>query len=182
MKPLERQSGMTLIELLVAMSVLAVLSVMGYKAFSALLIAREHLMRASTQWIDLARTFRQIGRDLGGLPLPDAEHLTPSALRLDGGPETQRLTLTVFSPSRASGRDTLVYQQRSDGLSWSSLRAGGASERVFGADYRVRWRILLDDGRWVMQWPDTGGGMPRALEMHVEQASLGAVTRLWSLP
>jgi len=182
MRPAPRQSGMTLIELLVAMSVLAVLSVMGYKAFSALLISREHLMSTSTQWIALARAFRQIERDLGGLPLPDAERMTPSALRLDGEPAAQRLILTVFSAARASGRDILVYQQQSDGLSWSSLRAGGATEHVFGADYRIRWRILLDDGRWVMHWPDANGGVPRALEMQVTQNSLGAVTRLWSLP
>jgi general secretion pathway protein J len=174
---------MTLIELLVAISVLAVLSVMGYKAFSALLISRERLLQVSAQWIELARLFRRVELDLDQLPSSEALDRSPGkSLRLEGGSGAQRLALTVYSPQLASGRDILIYQSGNPGLSWSSLRAAGQNFPLLGADYDIGWRLRLDDGRWVEHWPDADGGVPRLLELRVRQSGIGAVTRWWSLP
>lgn len=183
-RPRARQSGMTLIEILVAMSVLAVLSVLGYKAFSALLISRERLMETSSQWVELARLFRRVEYDLDRLPVSGTGASQNAFLRLDAAAGVQRLTLSVYSAASERERDRIVYQPGTDGLSWSSARAEARVYPLLGPDYRVRWRILLDDGRWVSAWPDREGdtGVPRALELQVAQQGIGAVTRLWSLP
>ena len=176
-----RQSGMTLIEILVAMCILAILSVLGYKAFSALLISRERLMETSASWVDLARLFRRIETDLDALPVPDGRERTSASLRLQDDAGAQRLMLSVFSPSRPDGKDVLVYQAGA-GLSWSSLRVPGERFDLLGAEYRIRWQVLLDDGRRVAVWPDGSDNEARALEMRIDGPAIGAVTRLWSLP
>lgn len=176
------QSGMTLIEVLVAMSLLAILSVLGYKAFSNLLIARERLMETSTQWIDLARLFRRIERDLAGLEPSQVRVSFSPRLSLDQVSGKPRLTLPIYSALADDGRERIVYQQQAAGLVWSSTRVEGEFFPLLGAAYQVRWRVLLNDGRWVESWPDASGAQARALEMRVAQVGIGVVTRLWRLP
>lgn len=173
-----RATGMTLIEVLVAMSVLAILSVLGYRAFGALLIARERLMETSGQWIDLARLFRRVGRDLARLP-PLGTPDNAAALQLDGAPGRQRLTLTVFSPDGADALERIRYDAAA-GLGWRSSRAGDTLYPLLPAGVRVQWRLLLEDGRWRQDWP-ADGSRPHALQLQVEAAGIGRVSRLWSL-
>jgi len=178
---LARQRGMTLIELLVAMSVLSILTVLGYRAFSALLHSREHLMNTSTQWIELARVFRRVERDLQGVP-PLSGGRAEIELQLANAPQGARLSLLRTSAWSVSGYERVLYQSSAQGLSWSSSRAGEAAYPLLAAGYQVDWRLLLDNGRWVERWPDGEGGQLRALEMRVAHPVVGQVTRLWSLP
>jgi general secretion pathway protein J len=180
--PLAGQRGMTLIELLVAMSVLAILSVLGYRAFSALLLSREHLMDTATQWIELARVFRRVERDVQGMPPQDEVAASAIDLRLEHLPQGMRLSLLRTSAWSRGEVERVRYQSNEQGLSWSSSRAGELAYPLLPAGHQVHWRLLLADGRWVEQWPDGGGGQLRALEMRVAHPVTGPVTRLWSLP
>ncbi|UGA39341.1 prepilin-type N-terminal cleavage/methylation domain-containing protein [Chromobacterium haemolyticum] len=104
-----RQGGMTLIEILVAMSLLAILSVLGYKAFGSLLISRERLMQTSEQWVDAARAFRRLEGDLTGqMPAPtqgQGPSLGGSQLLLQSDGDGQTLTpCRVFPPAIPAGR------------------------------------------------------------------------------
>ncbi|WP_293239445.1 prepilin-type N-terminal cleavage/methylation domain-containing protein [Paludibacterium sp.] len=173
------QTGMTLIELLVAMSLMAILSVLGYKAFSALLISRERLMAVSTQWVDLARVFARMSGEVGVLfPAPGAA----APLRLEGEAGQQALQLALPSSLLASGVDNIVYQAGPAGLEWSTARAAGQRFALLDAGYHVRWRLQLDDGRWVDGWQPGGTGRPRLLEMQVNSPVTGTITRYWRLP
>jgi len=176
------QSGMTLIEVLVAMSLLAILSVLGYQAFSNLLISRERLMETSAQWIDLARLFRRIERDLAGLEPTQVRAPSRQRLSLEQAAEGQRLSLPIYSALADDGRERIVYQQQSAGLVWSSTRVEGEFFPLLSAASQVRWRLLLDDGRWVESLSDAPGAQARALEMRVSHVGIGSVTRLWRLP
>jgi general secretion pathway protein J len=177
---------MTLIELLVAMSLMAILSVMGYKSFSALLMSRERLMAVSAQWVDLARVFARLGSELGKLtpvsapspvPVPQAE-----GLRLDGEAGGQVLHLALPCNLLAGGVDDIVYRVGPDGVEWSTARAAGQAFPLLGAGYRVHWRLQLDDGQWVEDWHQGASGRPRLLEMQVSHTAFGTITRYWRLP
>lgn len=174
---LHHQRGMTLIELLVAMSLMAILSVLGYKGFSALLITRERLMAVSTQWVDLARVFARLGGELDRLPGD-----VPGRLRLDGDDGRQVLTLQLPSSLLPSGVDTIVYRIDPNGLAWSTARAAGQSFALLDEGFRVQWRVQLADGRWSPSWGGGNSARPRLLEMRVTQPGVDTVTRYWSLP
>ncbi|WP_208108404.1 PulJ/GspJ family protein [Paludibacterium purpuratum] len=170
------QAGMTLIELLVAMSLMAILSVLGYKGFSALLISRERLMEVSAQWVDLARVFARLGGEVSNLS--PAVGSVPS-VQLEGDTDRQVLRLALPSSLLASGVDDVAYQVGVGGLDWSTARAAGQTFPLLGAGYRVHWRLQLEDGRWVDSWRQGGENRPRLLEMQVSNPAFGTITRYW---
>jgi general secretion pathway protein J len=166
-----RQGGMTLIELLVAISVLALLSVLGYGAFSSLLLSRTHLVAASEQWVQLTQVFRHLERDLERLPPGGRRGLL---LELVAGSEQQVLRLQ-------SGRERIAYLFSGQGLHWASDQVDGEAQRLLPPDCRVRWRVLLADGRWVQRYAGNGFSVTRMLEMQL--GCPGAeITRRWRLP
>lgn len=188
------QQGLTLIEILVAMSLLAILSVLGYKAFGSLLIARERLMQTGEHWVQLARVFRRVEGDVARLPTeppPGAQQgSAPQRDRLllepdDGG--RQRLSLKLFSARYPGGRERITYRG-GDGLSWQAADAdggdAGTTYPLLAPGQRVSWEVLLDDGRTLTQWPvpDVETRRARALLMRVTLAGGQTVHRIWNLP
>jgi general secretion pathway protein J len=163
---------MTLIELLVAMCLLAILSVLGYKAFSALLVTRERLMEVSSRWIGLSRTFAQLGDEV----------VASSDIQLDERPDGQWLKLSRPETSPDGGRDSVVYRAGAGGLTWASSRTGAAAFPVLGAEYRVVWSVRLADGGETSHWRQGAPGRPVALEMRVSGPLVGSVRRQWFLP
>ncbi|BEV73364.1 hypothetical protein THUN1379_28460 [Paludibacterium sp. THUN1379] len=172
---------MTLIELLVAMSLMAILSVLGYQGFSALLIARERLLSVSAQWVDLARVFARVGHDLDRLPPLDGADPRPRLL-LQGEPTNQVLSVWLPGTPSPGSLDQVRYRAGQEGLAWSSSRADGQFFPLLSSGARVQWRLQLDDGRWVEQWHGASANRPRLLEMQVRDRALGSVTRFWRLP
>lgn len=173
-----KQIGMTLIEVLVAMSLLAVLSVLGYKAFSALLISRQHLMTVSEQWLTLARLFRRIELDLRHVEASEA--ISTKSLQLGANGDTRHLLLHVYS-QQTHNKKTIDYLAEPTGLYW---RDRGLSEQAYlllEPTYQVSWRILSATGSWLEQWPTPGHKIPTALEMRIVHPTLGTITRIWNI-
>lgn len=187
-----RQGGMTLIEILVAMSLLALLSVLGYKAFGSLLISRERLMQTSEQWVDAARAFRRLEGDLTGqMPAPtqgQGPSLGGSQLLLQSDGDGQTLTLQSFSARYPGGQERISYHAGAQGLSWAAGDAQGAAPTAYvllGKDAAVRWRVMLDDGNWLENWPPREASLarsPRALEMRIRMPGNEWAKRIWPLP
>ncbi|OHX12868.1 type II secretion system protein GspJ [Chromobacterium sphagni] len=191
----QRQGGMTLLEILVAMSLLAILSVMGYKAFGSLLIARERLMQTGEQWVDVARAFRRLESDLTGQqPQPTAADqqqgltLGASSLTLMQDGKGQSLVLEAVSTRYPGGVERVSYHAGNGGLSWSAGDAGGGaaiSYALLGAGMQVSWRVMLNDGSWQDAWPISDaaqGRVARALEMRVLMPGKQQAHRVWVLP
>ncbi|QOZ82806.1 MULTISPECIES: type II secretion system protein GspJ [Chromobacterium] len=187
-----RQGGMTLIEILVAMSLLAILSVLGYKAFGSLLISRERLMQTSEQWVDAARAFRRLEGDLTGqMPAPtqgQGPSLGGSQLLLQSDGDGQTLTLQSFSARYPGGQERISYHAGAQGLSWAAGDAQGAAPTAYvllAKDAAVRWRVMLDDGNWLENWPPreaSSARSPRALEMRIRMPGNEWAKRIWALP
>ncbi|MGL6071788.1 PulJ/GspJ family protein [Craterilacuibacter sp.] len=181
--------GMTLIEILVAMSLLAILSVLGYKAFSSLLIAREHLVSLSDEWIGLARVMRRVETDVGRLARDGVvADMSAPALLLEDEDGKQTLQLAGYSSKSPEGRELRYYYADENGLQWASTLAGldaePRRERLLGAGYPVRFAVMLADGREMERWPAPGmpAGDARALVMTLTLPAGQPLRRLWSLP
>ncbi|RQW28092.1 prepilin-type N-terminal cleavage/methylation domain-containing protein [Rhodobacteraceae bacterium CH30] len=184
-----RERGMTLIEILVAMSLMAILSVLGYKAFSSLLIARERLVSLSDEWVGLARVMRRVESDVGRLTRENTgKDSAGPALQLQSENGKQHLQLAGYSSKSPEGRELRHYLADDSGLQWSAALAGLDREilpqRLLDATSRTRFSVMLADGNESENWPlaDGGGLDARALVMTVTLAGGQRVRRVWSLP
>lgn len=188
---MKRQTGLTLIEILVAMSLLAILTVMGYRAFGNLLNAREHIMQTGERWIQLARVLRRVEADLQRLPrqpATDDSGQPRAVLQLQGDGQGQVLQLQLASQRYPDGEEQVWYRA-ADGLQWQAGPSGRAIDDsrlpLLGHGYRIAWRVLAANGQWHTQWPPaTISERPqaRALEMRVAIPGDEAVRRIWALP
>lgn len=191
------QSGFTLVEILVAMAVFAVLGVAAHGALSSVLFAREAVLEDSQRLARIQKTMLTMGRDmLQAMPRPvrDGYGQLQPAMGYEPG--------SILALTRG-GRMNPTDQPRS-----SLQRVGYQLED--GTLYRLRWlvldptsgleparQVLLDrvDGLsfrfqgsddWVEQWPpfdqtDHPGWetlLPRAVEVVLELEDLGTITRI----
>lgn len=188
---MKRQAGLTLIEILVAMSLLAILTVMGYRAFGNLLAAREHIMQTGERWIQLARVLRRVEADLQRLPrqpqLNDSGQ-PRAVLQLQADGQQQSLWLQLASQRYPDGEEQVRYLA-GGGLGWqagpSATTLANASLPLLGSQYRVGWRVLAANGQWYSTWPPqllNERPLARALEIRVAMPGDEAVRRVWALP
>jgi general secretion pathway protein J len=201
-----RQAGFTLLELLVAMAVFAVIGAMALGGLNAVVDQGEIAGGQMARLAELQRAMRVLTADLGGIqPRFVRDELgggsgsfgTPSELPLvtDGrGEFLLRLTRGGWSnPSRAPYRGTLQrlqYRLKDDVL----IREYWAvTDRVLGERPRQEELLTgverlefsyLDQGReWVTQWPPPSratpgnGERPRAVRVKLTLEDFGVIER-----
>ena len=194
--PPARPHGFSLVEVLVATAVFAVLSALAWGGLNAVIRARSVLV-AEQQ--DFTRTLRAVGsleRDLlaavarpvrgnYGEPLP--------ALRGDGDHlELTRLGYASSLVDTRSALERVVYEQ--DGTTLKRGRypvldraAGSQAEFSTLRDKlrRLQLRYLDDQGQWLDAWPrrdDAPETLPRAVEFRLDIDGVGQVSRVVELP
>jgi general secretion pathway protein J len=197
---MKRQQGFTLIEVLVAMSVFAVLAAFAYGTLSQTLLSAEILNARMDRLQALQRTMRTLTDDLRQLaprPVRDelGDNLRPA---LDTGFQSGfaiELTRGGWSNPVVLPRSTLQrvgYRLEDDELVryyWYSL------DRVLGAEpvgvtlldgvEGIEFRFVMNDGDMSPQWPplnrpgELGARLrPRAVEVTLLLAEEGEIRRL----
>ncbi len=198
--------GVTLIELLVAMLIFAIIAVLSYRTLGSVFQTREQLQKESSKWRDAALFYSRIENDLGALlnrPIKNADNLDEPAFMLRRYPaNTNEATLTFTRTGFADNDNAMAAPQRigyrlRDGklelLIWPGLdQAPRATPQVYTALNNVReasWRALDPRQSWQPGWRDQGEQntdnkpviFPLALELSITLTSGEKITRTFAI-
>lgn len=188
-----KHSGMTLLELVVAIAIFSVVAAAGYGALAQGLAVQDQLRKQRSFWQNLETTFNLIASDLEqALDRPSRNGLQQglafSAPGAGGQPEpglllafTRRVPAASFRAGAASPFLRVAYSLRDSGLyreTWPhpdqpyGVEADGAL-LLFGVK-AIRCQFLDPTARWTAQWPQASSpepaqrvGPPKVVELTV---------------
>ena len=194
MKHAAGQRGLTLIELMVALAIFAILGVLSYRALAEVATSNSRLEENFERWRTISRSLQRIDTDLiqvvaparspettPGTPQTGAAMILGRAAN-GGGPELQFLRLDDSRGVRRVGYR--LVDGRLDWLRWSSRDAVGepAVEPLLANVRGLRWRFLLNNNR-IDAWPPGNNAvvLPDAIILELDLPDVGTLTRMISL-
>ena len=189
----QRARGFSLVEMLVAVAVLAVLASVSFRGLNSVLDAETGVTADTRRWNDLAIVTSHLGHDLSlAVPRPvrdgtegDRPALTVAGAQLAftrlGNAEGASATGELRRVAWRLREGTLEY------LVWPAVDAAAGTLPAVSAvlenvaDFQVR--ALGDDGLWYRAWPASGRGeaLPRAVEVQFSLAGGARILRLFPL-
>lgn len=193
------QHGFTLLELLVALAIFAVLAAIAYSALNQVTSTRAHLQAKAERLTALQMVFTVLGRDIEqaiGRRVRDEFGDAEPAMKGGVVVGTSLLTLTRAGWRNPLGLPRSHLQRVAYGFvdnkllrhSWTVLDRGPGvlpHEEVMLEDVRAVELRFLDQARqWQGFWPPPGQDttLPRAVEITIDLADWGRVTRLFRVP
>jgi len=189
----------TLVELLVALAIFAILAGFAYRGLQGMLDSREALNRETRKWRDVALFVGRIDRDLSAV-LPT--QAAPGVIARRSAPVTSVVETITLSDGLALTRsgntlqeNVLAAPQRvayrlRDGaverLTWTSVdpapREEPAAVTVLGSVSALGFRFMVEGGEWRTNWGVTERTLPAAVEVTLKLASGETIVRLIDLP
>jgi general secretion pathway protein J len=198
-----REAGLTLIELVVAIALLAIMTVMAYRALDSISRAGDRTKEQSERWRDITMFFERFGADVGqavsrpiraGDGTLVAEWIAQPAAMLptDAGDDKVSAQLE-FTRKSSPGRDEIrigfrLNKGRIELLNWHVLdRAPSSTADVVPLLDGVKTMHLgfLDKiGAWHENWPigDVTQPLPRAVAIELTLADDTVLNRVFALP
>lgn len=184
---MRRQAGLTLIEILVAASLLALLGVLGWRGLDASARTSARVESSAARWQAIALACERLGNDVRqavGVPGRDADgRETPAWVQPAGATE---VTLTRSGDDGDSPR-RVTYRWR-DGrlelLTWPAFDAPAASRShvLLEAIAGVEFAVLDPALRWHSSWsPQAAQRLPRALRLRLQLAEGGTIERIFDV-
>jgi general secretion pathway protein J len=191
-----RRSGFTLIEVMIALAILALVAVLGYRALASLTDSEVRLTAEAKHWRDLDAFFARLEADM--------RESLPREVRIGGGAEaawigevdrTGNADLRFsragpeFAIEAGSAGQRIGYRMR-DGavevLYWPRLdQPSSVPPRPYVlADGIAEFHVSYLDGRgaWRTQWPAPGeAAVPRAVKVALTLADGGTIERWLAL-
>ena len=196
-----RSKAFTLVELLVALAIFAVLSGFAYRALDTMLTSRQALERESRKWRDVTVFVGRVERDLGavlarrtaiaatGTPLCAISSSVDAsnggnglALTRSGSPLQEGV---LAAPRRVAYR---LRDGRVERMAWASVDAAPREEptavAVLDDVAALDWRFLAPQGEWRARWglPGSDDPLPAAVEVTLRLGSGEKLVRLLDLP
>jgi len=189
--------GFTLLELLVAIAIFSVLSVMAYGGLQTVISTKKSAQQGADRISEVQLFMMRISNDL--------RQSVPRKIRNEYG---DYLYAMQFSKSgedkmewsrdgyrnpvrlKRSHVQRVAYkleQQKLIRITWSVLDRAQDTEvietEVLSNVESIEWRFLNYDNEWVSEWPETGGKaslfpLPKALEFNAELKDWGKLRRL----
>jgi general secretion pathway protein J len=198
-RQLHRSRGFTLLELMVAMVVFSILSMIAYRGLDAVLDSRQAIEATAQRLERLQFALSLIERDLGQAvrhEMRDRGRGMVPAFEAAGSDRVEftRSGYSNFSGAPRSELQRVAYVLKEDALVrevWT-LRERAADGRPREAEIMqgvsgLRMRFMDTDRRWQSSWRPSGQGrqahvLPLALEMNLELEKEGVIRRLILLP
>jgi len=187
--------GFTLIEVLVALLIMALLALMSYRGLAAVLDARAHVNAESGKWRRVATFMARFERDVQLAAPRSVRTASGSASAWVGRPDEAsgaRLELSRFAS--AEGVDaprrvgySLNGQQEVELWLWAGLDAGPATlparYPVLGGVARLDLEYLSGTLVWVGVWPYSPGDtvIPRAVRLSIVLVTGEEIVRVIAL-
>ena len=194
-----RAPGFTLVELLVALAIFAVIAAFAYRSLNVMLDSRAALERESRKWRDVALFVGRIERDLGAvLPRKAAAAsgiaLDPVSSHIESAHGRAGLAVTragsALQENALAAPQRIAYRLR-DGrverLAWAGTEASPRDEPravpILGSVAALGFRFLDARGEWRATWglPGANEPAPTAIEVAVTLASGERIVRLVDL-
>lgn len=193
--------GLTLVELLVAIAVFAVIGLAAYSGLSSVLEARGHADRRAARLADVQHAVGTLAQDLRqsvARPVRSEMRGGSHALTGDGNlREFLRLSRTGWPnpadlPQSSLARVTWALDEGRLLRSWhmqpdAVVATPSTRREMLDGVERVDLRFLAGADDWRPRWPGTDAieasiELPRAIEVTLELEDWGRITRLFELP
>ena len=189
----------TLVELLVALAIFAVMAGFAYRGLQSMLDSREALQKDTRKWRDVALFVGRVERDLSAVLATKQTGLSRRPAPVTSVVETvtpgDGIALTrsgnLLQENALAAPQRIAYRLR-DGaierLTWTSVdysaREEPATVRVLGSVSSLGFRYLLENGEWRSSWGVSAGdsALPAAVEVTLKLASGETIVRLVDLP
>lgn len=196
--------GFTLLEVLIAIAIFALLGLGSYRMLHSVLNTDEATRRHELQLREVVRAFAVLEQDLaqaGARPVRDGyADLRPALL---GEAEPATLEFTRLGWRNPLGSPRSAWQRVRWQLTGSTLQrqywtvldqavdSAPRPQQVLTEVRNLQLRYLDDDGAWLSDWPPSEAGsdpqqrlqqLPRAVEVSLEHPRYGLLTRVLRLP
>ena len=192
--PYLRTRGLTLIEVLVALTIFALLGVLTWRATDHLSTARQQIGAELERWRMISLAVHRIGTELQQImPSDDALTFDPAAVA-KAGMQTSRDgaaagSVSYLTPVGRKGRPArsgfVQVDRRLEWWLWDDLAATTTPEKITLLEDvdAVRWRFLAGE-RWIDAWPTASGtpsALPAAIALELELPDAGTLVRVFAL-
>jgi len=196
------QRGFTLLEILVAASIFAIMSILALTGIKSILDTQELTDKTSELVRSLQNTFYYIDQDFRHAINRDVrdEFGDVQAAMLSGNTGLPGLSLTRTGRKNPQGllRSSLmrVRYRLDDGVlirsRYANLDRGAYAQRfdrhLIGHVEELEFRFLNKDDKWIGFWPQAAGAggvttaLPRAIEVTLRHESIGKIVKVMALP
>lgn len=198
---MRRQAGFTLIEIMVALMIFALMAGIGYRGLDSILKASAHVEEDARKWRALGVAFASIEQALASAvdaPVRGTDGLLAAAFAGAAAVRHDEEALLAFTRMGFPGHSGVLadaqrvgYRLRRDRLElllWPVLDAAPRSEpqalELLAHVEHLDLRYLARDGLWHAAWPPAkdSPALPAAVELRLRLTTGEQLTRLFALP
>lgn len=185
-----KTAGFTLIELMIAIAITAMLGVIGYRALDAATASQQRLAAELDRWRDIGRFVQRAEADLWqltGRPRSPGGDLRLTRATDAGVPRSELSFLAGDGAGERIRRCGFRFDRdRVLLLRWPGTDAASPprEDRLLDRVRDLRFRLRLADGRVVDHWPvanDSTDVLPTAVDMELELHDADVIHRLLPL-
>lgn len=186
-RSLRTSHGLTLVELMVALAVFAILGTLTYRGTNAMFASAQHIEQELERWRALNRAFQIIESELFQVVAPQTKEAVASTPPMSllvgtGSQELRFLSLAGGAPERIG----FVFERQRIDWTRQTMAADTPNERDTLIDNvtGLRWLFLSKSG-WVEAWPIDGEpgdeAVPAAIGLELTLPQIGTVNRIYAL-